>query len=76
LLVLYPTSLKECGNVMTQNLHRAIGIAGGKSGLDPSAHGILVLAKQIGDLFYRVTAMDFDQAMVGMTFSHESALPR
>ena len=70
-----PPGLKECGKISAQNQHRAFVIADWKSTLDPCAHGILVSAEQTGDLFYRVAAVDFDTAVVGVTFSHDGYPP-
>jgi len=75
LFVSCPASLKECGKVMAQNQHRAFVIAGWKSSLEPCAHGIFMNAEQIGDLLYRVAAMDFDKAIVGVAFSHDGYPP-
>ena len=60
---------------MAQNQHRAFLIAGWKPSLDPSAHGILVNAEQTGDFFDPVAAVDFDKAVVGVTFSHDGYPP-
>src|ERR1022692_4655885 len=50
-------------------------MAGWKSSLDPCAHGILMSAEQTGDVLYRVVAVDFDKAMVGVTFFHDGYRP-
>jgi hypothetical protein len=55
--------------VGAQNQPRAFLIAGWKSGLEPFTHSILVFAKQTGDFLNRVVAVDFDKAMIGVTFS-------
>ncbi|HEY4930072.1 MAG TPA: hypothetical protein VII23_00755 [Terriglobales bacterium] len=56
---------------MTQNQDWAFLVADCKSSFDPPAHGIFVSAEQIGDLPYRVVAVDFDEAVIGVTFSHD-----
>jgi hypothetical protein len=71
LFVFAPTCLKKCGKVMAQNQDRVFLAANWKSSFDPPAHGILVSSEQIGGLPYRVIAVDFDEAMVGATFSHD-----
>ena len=55
---------------MTEYQHGAFVINGVKPILDPAAHGIFMYAEQLGDLFHRVAAVDFNEAVVGMTFSH------
>ncbi len=75
LFVLCPTFPKECDKITAQNQHRALVIAGWKSSLDPPAHGIFVSAEQIGDLPYRVVAVDFDEAVIGVTLSHDGYPP-
>jgi hypothetical protein len=67
--VLCPASLKESGKVAAQNQRRASFVARRKSGLDPSANGILVNAEQLGGFLYCVVEMDFGEAIVRMPFS-------
>jgi hypothetical protein len=38
--------------------------------IEAAEWGILVETKQAGDLFYRIGAMDFDLAVVGVAFGH------
>lgn len=61
---------------MAQNQDRPLLIAGWKSRFDPCTHGILVSAEQLGDVLYRVATVDFDEAMVGVTFSQDDYPPR
>jgi hypothetical protein len=55
---------------MTENQHGAFVVNGCKPNLDPAAHCIFMNAEQLGDLFNRVISVDFNEAVVGMTFSH------
>jgi len=55
---------------MAENQHGAFVIDGCKAGLNPSSYGIFMNAEQIGDFFYRVTPVDFNVTVVGVTFSH------
>jgi hypothetical protein len=68
--IFYTTCLKKCRQNMTQNQHGAFVIGGGEPVLDPVTHCIFVNAEQFGDLFNCVVAMDFHEAVVGMTFFH------
>ena len=60
---------------MAQNQHRAFLVAGWKPSLDPCAHPIFMTAEQNGDFLDRVAAVDFDEAVVGVAFSHDGYLP-
>jgi hypothetical protein len=60
---------------MAQNQHRAFLVAGWKSSLDPCTHPIFMTAEQMGDFLYRVAAVDFDKAVIGVTFSHDGYPP-
>jgi hypothetical protein len=68
-LVFFPTRAEEINEVPAQDQSRAPFITGRQTTLDPLAHCVLVNAHQMGDLFYRVAAMDFDQTMVGVPLS-------
>ena len=59
---------------MTEDQHGAFVIDGGKPILDPVAHGIFVNAEQLGDLFHRVAAVNFNESVIGVTFSHRLAI--
>jgi len=56
---------------MTENKHGAFVIDGSKPLFDPVTNGIFVFAEQAGDLFYRVAAVNLDEAGIRVTFSHE-----
>jgi len=64
------TRLKEGTGLSTQNHGRPFSVDGAQSSLDPYPDGILMHGEQAGELFDRVGAVDFDNAGVGMTFSH------
>jgi hypothetical protein len=71
LLVFYPSGLKECGELMAKNQHWSSAITGWEPSLDPCAHCIFMNAKQTGDLFDQIAAVDLDQARVWVTLSHD-----
>jgi hypothetical protein len=71
----YPTRLKEGDEFVPLDQHRTFIIDGWKSSLDPFAHGIFMFIEQIGDFFYRVAAVAFYMAVIGVTFSHNGYPP-
>jgi hypothetical protein len=75
LLLACPASLKECRKVTAQNQRWALAIDGWKSSFDPGAHGVFVGAEQLGNFLNGAAAVDFDPAMVGVTFSHDGYPP-
>ena len=55
---------------MAENQHGAFIINCGKPIFDPVAHGIFMFTEQLGDLFHRIAAVDFNESGIGVAFSH------
>lgn len=70
--VFHSSGLKKGRQDPTQNQHGAFVIGGGEPVLHPVAHCIFVNTEQLGDLFNRIAAVNFDKTGVGVTFFHVS----
>ena len=68
LFVLYAARFEKVHQYVSENQHRAPVVDGHESLLNPMAHGIFVHSEENGDFYYRVVAVDLDEAVVGKAF--------
>ena len=76
LLVLHPTSVEKRGEFAAEDQHRPLPVNGREAVFDPRAHGVPVNAKEAGGFLDGVGAVNLDESMIRVAFSHSAPSER